>query len=73
MTSESETQGKTAWDQLRFQYPDAAYTTDGWWWRGSLRTGDDPIMNGSLLALAHDLLERETSGHNDGGSRLTAL
>lgn len=60
--SEIDAAGAAAWGQLKFQYPDAGYSTDGSWWKGSLRDSDDPLSAGSLAALAGNLLQREASG-----------
>ena len=51
--------GRAAWDVLQFQYPEAEYASDGWWYRGSLRAGGDRPMSGSLLGLVKKLRSGE--------------
>ena len=48
------------WEQLRFQYPQAAYAAggDGWWY-GALRDEDQELRASSLERLIDQLLGRE--------------
>ena len=47
------------WEQVRFQYPQAGYATDGGWFYGALRDEDTPLKASSLERLIDQLLGRE--------------
>jgi hypothetical protein len=47
------------WEELRFQYPQASYATDGGWFYGALRDDDTPLKASSLERLITALLARE--------------
>jgi hypothetical protein len=47
------------WEELRFQYPQASYATDGGWFYGALRDDDMPLKASSLERLTDALLARE--------------
>jgi hypothetical protein len=47
------------WEQLRCQYPQASYATDGGWFYGALRDDDTPLKASSLERLITALLGRQ--------------